>query len=100
MACKGSDPPPPACTDGDTIEDDTVVPPEELNKTNVNVVPSTVYVEVVVVMDESLYAKIGKIYENGTWSSGESNSDVETEVKLYARKFMSAVNIKFAVVLC
>ena len=48
-------------------------------------------------MDPLLYTKIGKTYKNGQWSTGSRNSDpqIEAEVKLYVRKFMSAVNIKF-----
>ena len=102
MACKNKPaPPPPApgCTDGDTFKDDFVKPPVEPNKTEdaERVVPSTVYIQVLVVMDPLLYTKIGKTYKNGQWSTGSRNSDpqIEAEVKLYVRKFMSAVNIKF-----
>ena len=86
MACKNkkpSLPPPLICTYGDTVEDDTVVPPEVKNKTKEDaklLVPSTVYVQVMVVIDNMLYSKLG---------------EEDEKVKLYARKFMSAVNIKF-----
>ena len=85
-ACGSKDatlPPPLICTYGDTIEDDTVDPPEVLNKTKEEdkpVVPSTVYVQVMVLIDNMLYKKLG---------------EDEEKVKLYVRKFMSAVNIKF-----
>ena len=85
MACKGSDPPtlppPLVCTYGNTFEDDTVVvSPEVLNKTKGDVVPSTVYVQVMVLIDNLLYKQLGQDKE---------------KVELYTRKFMSAVNIKF-----
>ena len=101
-ACKSKDtttPPPPVCADGDTIEDDFVVE-TELNKQQTNadsVVPSTVYVEVMVVIDKTLREKIGKTYKNGRWdpTHNPNTKDIETEVQLYTRKFLSAVNIKF-----
>ena len=87
MGCKNKKeptlPPPLICTYGETVEDDTVVPTEVKNKTKEDakpVVPSTVYVQVTVVIDNMLYSKLG---------------EEDEKVKLYARKFMSAVNIKF-----
>ena len=106
-ACKSKDtttPPPPVCADGDTIEDDFVVE-TELNKQHTmedaeSVVPSTVYVEVMVVIDRNLREKVGKTYKNGRWDPTHSintkdNALIEAEVQLYTRKFLSAVNIKF-----
>ena len=103
MACKSDDtpPPPPPCAAGDTIEDDFVVDPEKHKQQTKEdaelVVPSTVYVEVMVVIDKTLREKIGKTYKNGRWdpTHNPNTKDIETEVQLYTRKFLSAVNIKF-----
>ena len=102
LACKNKDdgataPPPPACTEGDILNDSDYVI-NQINKTKEDakqVVPSTVYVEVMVAIDDDLYSKIGKSYKNGKWSSESINKHSDAEVYLYARKFMSAVNIKF-----
>ena len=85
MACGSKDAPPPPliCTYGDTFEDDTVVPPKVLNNTKDDdqpVVPSTVYVQLMVLIDNLLFKRLG---------------EEEEKAKLYARQFMSAVNIKF-----
>ena len=100
MACKSeapTTPPPPACTEGDAISDDDYVisqhPPKKDAK---QVVPSTVYVEVLVAIDDDLYDKIGKSYTNGKWIKSNKNlQQTKKENYLYARKFLSAVNIKF-----
>ena len=102
MACKSKDatPPPPVCEDGDTFDDD-FVEEQELNQAkedDEHGAPSTVYVEVMVVFDINLYNKIGNTYKNGRWDPAIGRNDsslVLAEVKLYARKFLSAVNIKF-----
>ena len=88
MGCKNKKeptlPPPLICTYGNTFEDDTVAPPGiQNNKTTEDdkpVVPSTVYVQVMVVIDNMLFTKLGEQKE---------------KVELYTRQFMSAVNIKF-----
>ena len=100
MACKSDDtptpPPPPPCTDGETMKEDYVVAPKVEYKDGVDlVVPSTVYVEVLIIIDHELYTKIGSTYKNGKWDASGSGSQIEAEVNLYARKFMSAVSIKF-----
>ena len=98
LACKSKEttPPPPTCTEGDTITDsDYVINQDKTEKDAVYEVPSTVYVETLVAIDDKLYEKIGKSYKNGRWSSSFNNPHTDEEVFLYARKFMSAVNIKF-----
>ena len=103
LACKSKDTPAPAaqhaptCTDGHNIkESDYVVPDKEITKEDAgSSVPGTVYVEVLVAFDEYLYQKIGKSYNGGKLSSASSSRNIDAEVKLYARKFLSAVNIKF-----
>ena len=62
--------------------------------------PKTVFVEVLVAVDKYLIEKIGKIWVNGivhpdAQTMKRSNSELEEEVKLYIRKFMSAVDVKF-----
>ena len=61
--------------------------------------PKTVFVEVLVVVDKYLVEKIGKMYVKGrynpTHTMDRSNSELIEETKLYVRKFMSAVDIKF-----
>ena len=99
MACKSkgpAPPPPPVCTEGDAITDlDYVINQNKTKKNAMQEVPSTVYVEVMVAIDDKLYEKIGKTYKNGKWSSSFNNPHTDEEVYLYARKFLSAVNIKF-----
>ena len=98
LACKSSDPEPttPPCTEGDTITDlDYIITQDQTNKDDDYAVPTTVYVETMVAIDEDLYEKIGKSYKNGRWSSSFNNPHTDEEVFLYIRKFMSAVNIKF-----
>ena len=99
MACKSKDtttPPPPVCTEGDTITDDDSVKNKQQTKKDAKlVVPSTVYVEVMVAIDDKLYDKIGRGYKNGEWISSFNHPNDDAEVYLYARKFLSAVNIKF-----
>ena len=98
-ACKGKDPtlpPPLVCTYGDTFKDSDFEINQNQTKKDANIdVPSTVYVEVMVAFDENLYNKIGKSYYEGKWRKTSSDRVRDAEVYLYARKFMSAVNIKF-----
>ena len=101
LACKSKEttpepPPPPACTEGDAISDEDYVINPNITKYNaVYEVPSTVYVETMVAIDEYLYKKIGKNYKNGKWAKDVNNQHSDEEVYLYARKFLSAVSIKF-----
>ena len=98
-ACKNkkpTTPPPLVCTYGDTFEDSDYEINQNQTKKDANIeVPSTVYVEVMVAFDENLYNKIGKSYYRGKWKKTSSARVRDSEVYLYARKFMSAVNIKF-----
>ena len=101
MACKSKDtgpttPPPPVCHEGESIQDsDYVRNQNQPKKDDKSTVPSTVYVEVMVAIDDKLYEKIGKSYRNGESISSFNDEVSDAEVYLYARKFMSAVNIKF-----
>ena len=67
--------------------------------------PKTVFVEVLVAVDMHLAEKIGKIWVNGqvhpdahtpdAQTMKRSNSELTEEARLYIRKFMSAVDVKF-----
>ena len=58
--------------------------------------PITVTVEVLIAVDTALYEKVTQYYHNGRLDRGLHNfGHPEEEVKLYLRKFMSAVNNKF-----
>jgi hypothetical protein len=53
-------------------------------------------VEVLIAVDTVLYEKVTRYYHNGRWDRGLHNfGHPEQELKLYLRKFMSAVNNKF-----
>ena len=106
MACKSTDepvttPPPPACVEGETIKDSDYVTNLNTKQQNFTFeVPSTVYVEVIVVIDDDLYKKIAGSYKNGEARSKTIQDEKYTkvndeEVYRYARKFMSAVDMKF-----
>ena len=101
MACGSKDPLPTAphpnaCTEGETlIDSDYIIIQNKPKEDDKQTVPSTVYVEVMVAIDDDLYTKIGKSFKNGKWSSESIDKHIDAEVYLYARKFMSAVNIKF-----
>ena len=59
-------------------------------------VPKTVTVEVLIAVDTPLYEKVTGYYKHGRWEPGQHNfGHPEEELKLYLRKFMSAVNNKF-----
>ena len=61
--------------------------------------PQTVFVEVLVAVDKDLIEKIGETFKDGRVQlkslKNRPKSEIEEEVKLYVRKFMSAVNVKF-----
>ena len=62
-----------ACTEGDILMDsDYVINQDQAKEDAKLVVPSTVYVEVMVAIDDDLYSKIGKSYKNGKWSNKTS----------------------------
>ena len=109
MACKDKEapPPPPACEVGDNINDiDYVVTEEKPTPKPLEDIPfklkmpSTVYVEVLVLISQDLTDTIAKIYNKGKWSAKNFTRNaaafsVNDEVMLYVRRFLSAVNIKF-----
>lgn len=63
-------------------------------------IPTDIFLEVLVSVDDKLYEKVGKWYNNGIWNKNKNNpelhvGDQEEEVTLYIRKFITAVNFRF-----
>ena len=90
-----------SCQEGKNIEDADYRDKVFDQKKPVGGKPKTVFVKVLVVVEKELYKKIIKKYKEGGKApprfdpSTRSSDDLEREVVLYVRKFMTAVNLGF-----
>ena len=92
------------CTKGEEIIDYEVLPTRNTTevKTDENdlIAPKNIHIEIFVVVDEALFNAVGKQYVKGIWKKPKGTSslkydDKQREVKLYVRKFITAINSRF-----